>query len=70
MFRTAIHQFQEQSRLLLIQSPGLDTLPLVLRPREQSPVLHLLLVRQLVMLSDICLQQFKIPMPTFLVCHI
>lgn len=65
LLRAAVHQFLEQPDFLFIHGTGLDALPLIFSPREQSAVLHLLLVGKMMMLLDICLQELKILVPTF-----
>ena len=69
-FRPTIHQFQKQSRLFLIQNPSLYPLSLIFRPREQTSVLHLLFIWEVMMLLNISLEQIKVPMPTLFVGHI
>ena len=58
-----ITQFDKQPMTLVTYFPMLDEFLIVLPPVEQSSVFHLLLVRQMAMGDDICLQLFIILLP-------
>ena len=66
-----LHQFIEESRLLLIERAILDALALVLCPIEESTALHPMFIRQMPMKSYAFTQLLIVPLPVFisLGCH-